>query len=99
MSFGDKMGPKVMTLKSFSYQENYIVVVYVCILLLYSSFERVLIIHMAYKVFQGYINLVPLPISSVCLSIRQLLDQSFALMVFIAYISVTTQQIFFIFGP
>ena len=62
MTFGDKMGSKVMTLKSFSYQENYIVVVYVCILLLYSFSERVLIIHMASKVFQGYINLVPLPI-------------------------------------
>ena len=35
ITFGDKMGSKVMTLKPFSYQENYIVVVYVCILLLY----------------------------------------------------------------
>ena len=37
-NIGDKMGSEVMTLKSFSYQENYIVVVYVCILLLYFSF-------------------------------------------------------------
>ena len=37
-NIGDKMGSEVMTLKSFSYQENYIVVVYVCILLPYFSF-------------------------------------------------------------
>ena len=40
VTFGDKMGSKVMTLKPFSYQENYIVVVYVCILLLYFSFLK-----------------------------------------------------------
>ena len=40
ITFGDKMGSKVMTLKPFSIQENYIVVVYVCILLLYFSFWK-----------------------------------------------------------
>ena len=61
--FGDKLGSKVMSLKPFSYQENYIVVVYVCNLLLYFFlFEWVLIIHMAYKVSQKYINLVSLSI-------------------------------------
>ena len=39
-TFGDKMGSKVMTLKPFSYQEYYTVVVYVCILLLYFSFLK-----------------------------------------------------------
>ena len=48
-------GSKFMTHKPFSYQENYIVMVYVCILLLYFFlFERGLITHMAYKVFQEY---------------------------------------------
>ena len=37
ITFGDKMGSKVMTLKPFAYQENYIVV-YECILVLYFSF-------------------------------------------------------------
>ena len=41
ITFGDKMVSKVMTLKPFSLQENYIVVVYVCILLLYFSFLKV----------------------------------------------------------
>ena len=40
ITFGDKMGSKFMTLKPFSYQENYIVVVYVFILLLYVSFRN-----------------------------------------------------------
>ena len=37
---GGKVGSKVMTLKPISFQENYIVVVYVCILLLYFSFLK-----------------------------------------------------------
>ena len=41
-----------MTLKSFSYQENYIVVVYVVSCYYIFLFEKVLIIHMAYKVFK-----------------------------------------------
>ena len=95
-----------MTLKPFSYQENYIVMVYVCILLLYFSFWKgfnhaygiqsisgiyifSLPVHLA--VCKSFCSFVP---SSIC----QLLDQSFALKVFIAYISETTWQISFIFG-
>ena len=35
ITFGDKMGTKVMTVKPFSYQKNYMVVVNVCFLLSY----------------------------------------------------------------
>ena len=95
ITLGDKMGSEVMTLQPLSYQENNIVVVYICILLLYFPFGRVLIIHIAYKVCLEYINLVSLSIWPfvslfICPSICQLLDQSFALNVFVAYISVTT---------
>ena len=38
--FGDKMESNVMTLKPFSYQEKFTVVVYVCILLLSFSFWK-----------------------------------------------------------
>ena len=47
ITFGDKMGSKVMTLKPFSEQENYIVVA---------------IQSISYKVFQEYISLVSLSI-------------------------------------
>ena len=67
-------------------------------------FETVLIIHMAYKVFQKYIFSLSVHLfvcksfrSSVCSSICQLLDESFAFNIFIAYISVTILQIFLIF--
>ena len=60
---------------------------------------------MTYKVFQEYINLVSLAVYPfVSLSFVRLLvhlstfRSSFALNVVIVYISVTTQQIFFIFG-
>ena len=39
-TFGEKMGSNVMTLKPFLNQENYIVVVYDCILLLYFFFLK-----------------------------------------------------------
>ena len=58
ITFGDKMGSKVMSLKPFSYQENYIDVHMFESCYKIFLFERVLIIHMAYKVFQKYINLV-----------------------------------------
>ena len=73
MEIGDRdtMGSKVMTLKPFLYQENYIVVVNVCILSLYFLFKRVFIIHKAYKIFQEYINSL-----SVHLAVCQLVDLS-----------------------
>ena len=95
---GDKTGSKVMTLKSLSYQENYIVVIYACIPLLYFSFRKgfnhtygIQSISGIYK-FSPFANLAICKYfhSSVCSSIRQLLAQSFAFNVFIAYISVTT---------
>ena len=57
ITFGDRMGSNVMTLKPFSYQENYIVVYMFESCYYIFLFERVLIIHVAYKVFQEYINL------------------------------------------
>ena len=98
ITYGEKTGSKVMTLKSLSYQENYIVVVYVCILLLYFSSRKDFNHTYGIQSISGIYKFSPsahLAIckffhSSVCSSIRQLLAQSFALNVFIAYISVTT---------
>ena len=95
---GDKTGSKVMTLKSLSCQENYIVEVYVCILLLYFSFRKgfnhtygIQSISGIYKFSPlGHLAICKYFRSSVCSAIRQLLAQSFAFNVFIAYISVTT---------
>ena len=97
ITFGVKMGSKVMTLKSSSYLENYIVVVYVCILLSYFSFRKGFNHTYGIQSILGTYKFSPsahLAVcksfrSSVCSSIRQLLAQSFAFKVFIAYISVT----------
>ena len=49
ITFGDKMGSKVMTLKPLSEQENYIVVVYVCIMLIIFFFLE------EFKSYKSYI--------------------------------------------
>ena len=104
ITFGDKMGSKVIPLnhshtKKITLSWCMFVSWYYIFL-----FETVLIIHMAYKVFQEYIFSLSVHLfvcksfrSSVCSSICQLLDESFALDIFIAYISVTTLQICSIF--
>ena len=101
ITFGDKMGSKVMTLKPFSEQENYIVVVYVCIMLLYFSFWKGLNhINHTYGI-QSISGIYKLSLSvhlavcksfhsSACSFICILLDQSFILNDFIAFISVNT---------
>ena len=96
ITFGDKMGSKVMTLKPFSLQENYIVVVYVCMLLLYFSFCKGFNHTYGIQSISGIYKLsvfVHFAVcksfrSSACSSICLLLDQSFVL-ILIAYISVT----------
>ena len=98
ITFGNTMGSKVMTLKPFSYQKNYIAVVYVCILLLYFSLSKgfnhtygLQSISGIYK-FRLSVHLAVCKSfrASVSSSICQVLDRSFELNVFIAYISVTT---------
>ena len=92
---GDKTGSKVMTLKSLSYQENYIVVVYVCIMFSFrKGFNHTYGIQSISGIYKfspfGHLAICKYFRSSVCSSIRQLFAQSFAFNVFIAYISVTT---------
>ena len=57
VTFGDKIGSKVMTLKPFSYLENNIVVFEFESCYYIFIFGLVLIIHTANKLFQGYINI------------------------------------------
>ena len=62
ITFGDKMGSKVMTLKPFITRKLHCRGI--CFVSCYYIFlfERVYIIHMAYKVFHEYISVVSLSI-------------------------------------